>query len=220
MGSLKKFSAWLGGDKNSFKSRGNNVRSAITQMKIFNKRLARQIKRMEAQGRQARKKAIERRTAGDIPGSRLHMKSYLQFQKWSNATENFRVRIEGVQFKLEQAKAMQDFSNVATDISKVLGQMQLQVQSPKINELLEKLDLGFGSMDEIFGETNTKLESMDDASTTGVSEAEVDEALGEIDAEMSIGTREALPSVPGMKDDDEIIDLEAEIAKLKSQRNN
>ncbi len=217
MGSMKKFAKWLSGDR---KKRGTDpVRSTITSLKIFNKRLQRQIRKMEQQQKLARKKAIERRQAGDIPGSKLHMKSSLQFQKWNHNTENFRVRLDGVQFRLEQAKAMGDFSNVAQDIVTALGGLQMQVKAPQISAMLSQLDLGFGNMEAMFAETSEELEMQDDASASGVSEDEVENALAEVDAELSIGTREALPSVPGQVPGEEISDLEKEIQRLKNSRN-
>jgi len=173
---------------------------------------------MEQQGKLAKKKAIERRKAGDIPGSRLHMKSYLQFTKWSHSTENFRVRLDGVQFKLQQAKAMNDFSGVAQEIVGVLGELQNTVKAPELGKMLSQLDLGFGNMEAMFGETTEQLEVSDDASASGVSDEEVDMALAEVDAELSLDTRQALPSVPGLAETGEISDLEKEIARLKSQR--
>ncbi len=82
MGSIKRFASWLSGDRR--KGNADPVRSTITSLKIFNRRLARQIKKMEQQGKLAKKKAIERRKAGDIPGSRLHMK----YSKSSRIREN------------------------------------------------------------------------------------------------------------------------------------
>ena len=215
MGSIKKFASWLSGDR---RKGTDPVRSTITSLKIFNKRLQRQIRKMESQGKLAKKKAIERRKAGDIPGSRLHMKSCLQFTKWSHSTENFRVRLDGVQFKLEQAKAMNDFSGVAQEIVGVLGELQNTVKAPELGKILSQLDLGFGNMESMFSETSEQLEISDDASSSGVSDEEVDMALAEVDAELSLDTREALPSVPGLADTGEISDLEKEIARLKSQR--
>ena len=74
----------------------------------------------------------------------------------------------------------------------------------------------------MMNETTEQLEISDDASSTGVDEDEVEAALMEVDAELSIGQRSSLPSVPGAvaQDEDELDDLEAEIAKLKSQRGN
>ena len=219
MGSLKKFAGWLSGDKTTTKGPNENLRSAIVNMKIFNKRLARQISRMSLEEKNARKKAIERRTSGDIPGSKLHMKSSLQFRKWAHSTENFRVRLEGVQFKLEQAKAMNDFTGIAQEIAGVLGQLQTQVQTPEIAEIIKQLDLGFGNMEAMFSETTEQLETMDDAASTGITDDEVEQALAEVDVEMSLDTKTTLPSIPGVMHDGEIDDLEAEIKKLKDQRN-
>jgi hypothetical protein len=173
---------------------------------------------MEMEQKRARKKAIERRKAGDIPGSRLHMKSALQFRKWSHSIENFRVRLDGVQFKLEQAKAMGDFTGVAEDIVGILGELQVQIKSPQITKMLSQLDFGFGKMDALFNEVSEQLEMSEDTSSTAVSDEEVDNALAEVDAEFAIDTRESLPSVPGSTDTGEISDLEAEIKRLKSQR--
>jgi hypothetical protein len=173
---------------------------------------------MEVQQKLARNKAIERRKAGDIAGSKLHMKSSLQFQKWVHATENFRVRLDGVQFKLEQAKAMNDFTGVAQDIAGILTELQLSIKAPEIAQMLAQLDFGFGTMDSLFEETAEQMEISEDASSTSVSESEVENALAEVDAELSLDTRQALPSVPGMAKESEINDLEAEIKRLKSQR--
>ncbi len=73
-------------------------------------------------------------------------------------------------------------------------------------------------MEAMFGETTEQLEISDDASATGVTDEEVDMALAEVDAELSLDTRQALPSVPGLAETGEITDLEKEIARLKSQR--
>ena len=97
MGSMKKFAQWLSGQRS--RKGDDPIRKTITQIKIFNRRLQRQVVKMEQQSKMAKKKAIERRTAGDIKGSKLHMKSSLQFRKWVHATENFRVRLDGVQLE-------------------------------------------------------------------------------------------------------------------------
>ena len=218
LGSLKKFTAWLSGGYKK-KDDVDPLRKTITSLKIFNKRLQRQVVKMEQKGKLAKKKAIQRRESGDIPGSRLHMKNHLQFQKWVHSIENFRVRLDGVQFKLEQAKAIGDFTGVAKDIAGVLGELQISVKAPEISNMLSQLDLGFGNMDAIFSEVNTQLELSEDSSATSVTDEEVDNALAEVDAQLSINTREALPSVPGGASfEGEINDLEAEIKKLKQQR--
>ena len=217
MGTIKKFATYL--SEGGRRKKGEDpLRKTIIQLKIFGKRLRRQIKKMEMEQKRAHKKAVERRKAGDIEGSRLHMKSSLQFRKWSHSIENFRVRLDGVQFKLEQAKAMGDFTGVAQDIVGILGELKMNIKSPQITKMLSQLDFGFGRMDAMFNEVTEQLEMSEDSSSTAVGDTEVDQALAEVDAELSIGTRESLPSVPGTVRESEISDLEAEIKRLKSQR--
>ncbi len=56
MGFLKDLSKWLSGGRKS-----DNVRSAIVKLKVFNKRLMRQIKKMEMTAKLARDKAVRLR---------------------------------------------------------------------------------------------------------------------------------------------------------------
>ncbi|MHA1718414.1 MAG: Snf7 family protein [Promethearchaeota archaeon] len=198
-----------------------NETSPLIKIKVFNKRLARQIGKMEIQERTAKKKAIAARKNGDLPGSRLHMKNSLQYRKWAHATENFRMRMEGVQYRLEQAKVMGQFSKVAEDIVGTLQGLQEQVKMPEIAKLLSDMDLGFGSMESMLGETTEQLEISDDAASTGVTDEEVDNALAEVDSEISVESGISLPSVPaGTNAEAQIDDLEKEIKKLKQQRGN
>ena len=146
------------------------------------------------------------------------MKSSLQFRKWSHSITTFAVRLDGVKFKLEQAKAIGDFAGVAQDIVGILGELQINIKSPEIAKMLSQLDFGFGKMDSMFGEITESLEMSEDSASASVSESEVEDALAEVDAELSIGTRESLPSVPGSIGEGEITDLEAEIKRLKAKR--
>ncbi|MHA1474170.1 MAG: Snf7 family protein [Promethearchaeota archaeon] len=216
IGQLKNFAKWLSGS-----GQKQDETSPLIKIKVFNKRLARQIGKMEIQERTAKKKALNARKDGDIAGSRLHMKSSLQYRKWGHSTENFRVKMEGVQYRLEQAKVMGQFSKVAEDIVGTLQGLQEQVKMPEIAKLLSEMDLGFGSMEAMFGETSEQLEITDDASSTGVTEDEVNLALAEVDSELSIESGISLPSVPaGINAEAQIDDLEKEIKKLKNQRRN
>ena len=79
MGKLTNFVKWLSDDKSSSKKGVDPIRSTITGLRIFTRKLTKQVNRMEIQGKRARAKAIERRKAGDIKGSQIHMKSALQF---------------------------------------------------------------------------------------------------------------------------------------------
>ena len=215
MGSLKKLAEWL---SDGFKDEPQTT-SPLIKIKVFTKRLQRQIGKMEIKEKLAKKRAIEDRRTGDIKGSKMHMKSSLQYRKWAHSTENFRMRMEGVQIKLEQAKVMGQFSKVAVDIVGTLQGLQTQVDMPEIQKMLAEIDLGFGSMEAVMQETTAQLETGENASASGVSEAEVENALAEVDATFGIQEGLELPSVPSSETAEAQIDnLEDEIKKLKQVR--
>lgn len=215
MGSLKKLAEWL---SDGFKDEPQTT-SPLIKIKVFTKRLQRQIGKMEIKEKLAKKRAIEARRTGDIKDSQLHMKSSLQYRKWGHSTEKFRMRMEGVQVKLEQAKIMGQFSKVATEIVGTLQGLQSQVDMPEIQKMLAEIDLGFGSMESIMHETTSQLETGEDVAVSGVSETEVEQALAEVDATFGIQEGLNLPSVPSSETPEAQIDnLEDEIKKLKQVR--
>ena len=215
MGSLKNFIGWITEGKGDSK---DGVSRSIMKMKLLVKRLARQVGKMEVQSKILRNKAIKAREAGDMESSKLSMKSSLQYKKWSHSTETFRVKLEGIQFKLEQAKAMKDFSGVAQEVAKVMAGLVMDVKAPQIAEILKEMDLSFENMDSVMEMTNENLEVMDAGSSTAVKDEEVDNALAEIDSEISIKRGVDLPATPITGTEPAIDSLEEEIKRLKQQR--
>jgi len=207
MGSLKKFADWLSG------SNRNTPAKMITKLTIFQKRLQRQSAKLNSQARIARRKAVEFRKKGDVSASRVHMRSSLQQTNWAVGIDNYCLQIQGLQFKLEQAKAVGDINEIMKGIAKVVGQLQNSVSAPQINELIEEIDMGMQDFDVMSELTTSGMESMN--VTTEVSDKDIDKALQEVDAEISIETGEALPSAVG---DSKISDLEKEIKRLKENK--
>lgn len=219
MGSMKKFVAWLSGEATSKDK--DRVSSTIIKLKLLNKRLARQVSKMETSAKINRNKAVKARESGNMSGSKMLIKASLQAQKQAHVTDSFRIKIEGIQYKLEQAKAMNDFSGVAKEIAQTLGGLQTSVNVPQLNEMVKQMDAGFENFDIILDSTSEQLDAMDENSSTGVEDKEVNDALAEIDAEISLKTGEALPSTPISEDlKEDIGSLEEEIKKLKEQKNN
>ena len=122
LGSLKNFAKWLSGD--GTQKGKDRVTSTITKLKLFNMRLNRQVNKLESTAKINRNKAIRAREAGDLPTSKMMIKASLQAKKQSQITDGFRIKIEGIQYRLEQAKAMGDFSSIAKDIATTLGGLQ------------------------------------------------------------------------------------------------
>ena len=207
MGFLKDISKWLSGGKKG----KDNIRSASVKLKVFNKRLMRQTKKLEISAKLARDKAVNLRKQGDMDGSKFHARNYLQVKKQSRAIEQFRTNLEGLQFKLEQATAVKDVSNIMTGIAQSLSALKNQLSLPQMTEIMSQIDI---DMEEFAVTTDIATEGMEGITIdTAVSDTDVNEVLGEMDAEIQVEMGVALPSAGS---DEKIAELEKELNRLKS----
>ena len=207
MGFLKDMSNWLSGGKKK-----DTVRSATVKLKVFNKRLARQTKKMEITAKQARDKAVRLRKAGDMDGSEFHARNYLQVKKQARAIDHFRTNLEGMVFKLEQANAVKDISDIMTGIASSLGALRNQLSVPQLTEMMTEIGVDMEDFEVTQEITSDGIDNV--TLDTAVSDSQVKDVLGEIDAEIQVEVGGALPSVdPNGK----IKELEEELNKLKSR---
>jgi division protein CdvB (Snf7/Vps24/ESCRT-III family) len=205
LGSLKKFAGWLSGSgKDKY-----NATSSLTKLRIFTRRLQRQGQKLNVQATQARRKAVDLRKKGDTSSSRVHMRSYLQNKKWSEGIDRYILQIQSLEFKLEQAKASKDVQEILEGVAQAVGSLQADVSAPQISQLVEQIDMGIQDFDVVQEMTESGLESMN--ATGEVTDNELDEALAEVDSEISVETGQSLPSAEGNK----ISELEKEIKRLK-----
>lgn len=206
MGFLKDISKWLSGGRKT-----DSVRSASIKLKVFNKRLMRQTKKLEMSAKIARDKAVNLRKQGDMDGSKFHARNYLQVKKQARAVEMFRTNLEGLQFKLDQANAVKDVSQIMTGIAQSLAVLKSQLSVPQIQEIMSQIDI---DMEEFAVTADIATEGMDSISIdTAVTDSDVGEVLGEIDAEIQVEMGAALPSAAS---DEKIAELEKELNRLKS----
>ena len=207
MGFLKDISKWLSGGKRD----KDTVRSAAIKLKVFNKRLMRQTKKLEMSAKLARDKVINLRKQGDMDGSKFHARNYLQVKKQARAVEMFRTNLEGLLFKLEQATAVKDVAQIMTGIAQSLSALKNQLSVPQITEIMSQIDI---DMEEFAITADIATEGMDSIQLdTAVTDSDVDEVLGEIDAEIQVEMGVALPSAGS---DEKIAELEKELNRLKS----
>ena len=207
MGFLKDMSNWLSGGKKK-----DTVRSATVKLKVFNKRLARQTKKMEITAKQARDKAVRLRKAGDMEGSEFHARNYLQVKKQARAIDHFRTNLEGMVFKLEQANAVKDISDIMTGIASSLGALRNQLSVPQLTEMMTEIGVDMEDFEVTQEITSDGIDNV--TLDTAVSDSQVKDVLGEIDAEIQVEVGGALPSVDP---DGKIKELEEELNKLKSR---
>ncbi len=208
MGFLKDMSNWLSGGKKK-----DTVRSATVKLKVFNKRLMRNTKKMEMTAKQARDKAVRLRKAGDMDGSEFHARNYLQVKKQARAIDHFRTNLEGMVFKLEQASAVKDISVIMQGIATSLGMLKNQLSVPQLTELMTEIGVDMEDFEVTQEITSDGIDNM--TLDTAVTDSQVKEVLGEIDAEIQVEVGGALPSVD--VDGKVIEDLEDQLKKLKSR---
>ena len=206
MGFLKDISSWLSGGKKK-----DTVRSATIKLKVFNKQLTRQSKKMDMSAKLARDKAVNFRKQGDMQGSEFHARNYLQVKKQARAIDLFRTNLEGMVFKLEQATAVKDVAEVMKGIAASLGALKNQLSIPQLTELMT--NIGVDMEDFALTEEITTDGISDIMVDTAVTNSDVKEVLGEIDAEIQVEMGVALPSAGS---DEKIAELEKELNRLKS----
>ncbi|TFG24721.1 MAG: hypothetical protein EU529_03240 [Promethearchaeota archaeon] len=210
MGLLSDLSRWLSGGRG--RGKRDNIRSASIKLKIFNKRLMRQSKKLEMSAKLAREKAIRLRREGDLQGSKFHARNYLQVNNQARAVDHFRTNIESLQFKLDNASAIKDVAGIFKGIAQSVAGLKRNLSIPQITELMKDINMDiedFEVTQEITTDAMTDM-SMD----TAVTDETVDSFLAEVDAEIGIETGVALPTTAG--GNQKIKDLEEELNRLKS----
>jgi hypothetical protein len=207
MGFLKDMSNWVSGGKKK-----DTVRSATVKLKVNNKKLMRRTMKMEVRAKQARDKAVKLRKEGDMDGSAFHARNYLQVKKQARAIDNFRTNLEGMVYKLEQADAIKDISEIMKGIAVGLGMLKNQLSVPQLTELMTEIGIDMEDFEVTQEITSDGIDNM--TLDTAVTDSQVKEILGEIDAEIQVEVGGALPSIDP---DGKIKELEDELNKLKSR---
>ena len=206
MGFLKDISKWLSGGKSK-----DGPRSAAIKLKVFNKRLMRQTKKLEISAKLARDKAVRLRKEGDMEGSKFHARNYLQTKKQARAIDGFRTNLEGLLFKLEQANAVKDVAQIMTGIASSLSTLKAQFSIPQLTEMMKNIDI---DMEDFAVTAEITTEGIDSIQLdTAITDSEVNNVLGEMDAEIQVEMGIALPSAGS---DEKIAELEKELNRLKS----
>lgn len=207
MGVLKDLSKWLSGGK----VKKDSARDAGVKLRVFNKRLQRQVKKLEISSKQARDKAIRLRREGDVEGSKFSARNYLQVRAQARAVDAFRTNLEGLLFKIENATALKDVAGIFKEIGQSVAALKSQLSVPQLTELMKSVDMDMEDFEVAQEITSDGMTDMN--ISTAVTDDKVDDVLNEIDAEISVETGIALPAAGNTQ---KIKDLEEELKRLKS----
>ncbi|MGV9170964.1 MAG: Snf7 family protein [Promethearchaeia archaeon] len=204
-----KTSKWLRGEKSDKKG----LYRTIVELRMFNKRMVRQIRKLEQTADRERERAKKFRMEGDIKASKNHAARYLQIKNQVRGLENFRSNLEGLQFKLEQARNMQDVSGVLKGIASSVTSIKQQLSVPMIRDLMSDLNV---DMEEISVTQDVASESLGDLNVEEeVKDSHVDEFLEELDTEIQVETGRELPSAGSGAD--KVKELEDELDRIKNE---
>jgi len=208
IGFLKDLSGWLSGGRKK-----DTIRTINVKLKVFNKRLMRQANKLDMSAKLAKDKAVKLRKEGDVEGSKFQARNYLQVKNQARAVEAFRTNLEGLQFKLENAGAVKDVSEILKGVARAVSGIKASLSVPQITELMKNIDLDvedFAVAQELTSEGMTNM-NID----TAVTDSQVDDFLGEIDAEIGVETGAALPAAAAGSSQ-KIKELEEELNRLKN----
>lgn len=232
MGSVNTFYKWLA--RSNTRVGTNNAQQTIMALKIFNRQLEGQYKRMEIQGNQAYQKAQARYEGGDKRQAYKLMRSALLYQKWTKKLDDFRMNLDDVQFQLSTARDMQNFDEVGNEMLRNLCELRLTLGNPQIQKMLNELNVGYGSLLSVYDDYIKKNELQEKMVPIEIRERDVRKEFGEkVKKEEPEDSSFALPDALGVSADEEdedaddannsessdLFDLEKELARLRKKRN-
>ncbi|WXG47690.1 MAG: Snf7 family protein [Candidatus Atabeyarchaeum deiterrae] len=197
---LKRFAQWL---------KGSDFQKLIINMDIFCKKLEFQRRQLETEARRNREKALQYRKEGNEAASKLYIEQYLRYQKWYLGVDMYRLRIEGMVFRMRQSQMAKDVAEILGQVRGMLKDLRTAVNVPDIAEAVNDIDKELQHV-ELAQEVTESSVDRAIASTTVTSE-DVKQAMEQIDAEVEATT--SLP-VPSGKESE----LEKEIKKLKESK--
>jgi hypothetical protein len=175
-------------------------------MDIFCKKLEFQRRQLEAESKRNREKALQYRKEGNDPAFKMYVEQYLRFQKWALGVDVYRLRIEGMLFRLRQSQMAKDIAGILGSVKTTLKDLRVAVNVPDIAEMVNGIEKELQHV-ELAQEVTESGVDRAIASTT-VTPEDVAQAMEQIDAEVEATT--TLP-VPKGKESE----LEKEIKKLK-----
>ena len=243
---ISNFYKWLG--RANIRMGTNNAQQAIMALKIFNRQLEGQYKRMEIQGKKAYEKARVRYDSGDKHAAYKLMRSALLYKQWTQKLDDFRTNLDDVEFQLSSARDMDNFDEVGQEMLQNLCELRLTLGNPQIQKMLNDLNLGYsGSMVSIYEEFIKKFELQEKMKSVTVRERDIRKEFGEkVSKSQDDGDGDSLPDALGISNsstideendiedddedsdgkgnasdgnaDDDMFDLEKELARLRKKR--
>ncbi len=201
---IDKFGAWIKGGSSK-----QNTRRWITRLRLMERRLERQRKKLMREEEKMTKAIQDAVDRGDIALAKQMARDVARNRKMANGLQRMIGHLRGIKFKLEQAQTMQDLSADLKGVVKTLHDVNRNMNMPRLEKILAGIEEGTAQLDEVMGVVE---ESFDSVSYTEADDAEAEKVLDEILAGKAAESTSALPEVPVESEQ-----LAEEIAKLKQK---
>lgn len=197
---LKRFTQWI---------KGSDYRRLIVNIDVFCKKMDFQRRQLEAEYRRNREKALQYRKEGNDSAARMYAEQDVCYQKWALGIDMYRLRIEGMLFRLRQSQMAHDIADILGSMRTTLKDLRVSVNIPDIATMVDDIDKEFQHVELAQEVTESSVDRA--VGSTVVTPEDVNQAMGQIDAEVEATT--SLP-VPSGKESE----LEKQIKKLKESK--
>jgi hypothetical protein len=197
---LKRFAQWI---------KGSDYRRLIVNIDVFCRKMDFQRRQLEAESRRNREKALQYRKEGNDAAARMYVEQYLRYQKWALGIDMYRLRIDGMLFKLRQSQMARDISDILGKMRTTLKDLRVAVNIPDIATMVDDIDKEFQHVELAQEVTESSVDKA--IGSTVVTGEDVNRAMEQIDAEVEATTSLPLPS--GKESE-----LEKQIKKLKESK--
>lgn len=175
-------------------------------MDIFCRKLDFQRRQLEVESKRNREKALQYRKEGNDAAFKMYVEQYLRYQKWALGVDVYRLRIEGMLFRLRQSQMAKDIAGILGSVKATLKDLRVAVNVPDIAEMVNGIEKELQHVELAQEVTESGVDRA--IASTIVTPEDITLAMEQIDAEVEATT--ALP-VPKGKESE----LEKEIKKLK-----
>ena len=191
--------SWLGG--------GKSLQDLIINLKLTDRRLERQKKKLKNKERKMLREARSEIQQGNLENARSYATDAARYRRWAMGYSQLQSRINGLQFKLERSQAV---GALAKDLKWVIGSLRTinaQIKAPELGRTINELE---GALGEADISTEVMEDGLEGTMAADVEDTEVDKIMIELGAERSVHAETGLPS-PDIRSKE----LQKEIEKLK-----
>jgi archaellum component FlaC len=179
----------------------------LTKMRLLNKRLQKQSKKMKAESEKCREKARDYLTRGEEEAAKEFLLQSMNYKKWAEGIDKFQIKIESLSMRLQQSRLVADFGEITKELATSLTGLSNNVSAPEIQKYMQEIDLNIGDYVKVQEQVTPKIGEQS-IGTTKPEDLEM--AFSELSAEASLVSGK-LPNATS----ETIAELEKELEKLK-----